>query len=56
MCVLFHFHQEDPQFLFAFHHKGGVIYISEVIDISPGNLGMYVHHTVYKMMTFSCEQ
>ena len=25
-------------FLFAFCHKGGVIYISEVIDISPDNL------------------
>ena len=25
-------------FLFAFCHKGGVICISEVIDISPGNL------------------
>ena len=25
-------------FLFAFCHKGGVFYISEVIDISPGNL------------------
>ena len=24
--------------LFTFCHKGGVIYISEVIDISPGNL------------------
>ena len=25
-------------FTFTFHHKGGVICISEVIDISPGNL------------------
>ena len=25
-------------FFFAFCHKGGVIWISEVIDISPGNL------------------
>ena len=25
-------------FLFTFCHKGGVICISEVIDISPGNL------------------
>ena len=33
-----HFHQEALQFLFAFCHKGGVICISEVIDISPGNL------------------
>ena len=36
--LLFHFHQEALQFLFAFCHKGGVICISEVIDISPGNL------------------
>ena len=26
------------EFLFTFCHKGGVISISEVIDISPGNL------------------
>ena len=31
--LLFHPHQET--FLFAFCHKGGVICISEVIDISP---------------------
>ena len=31
------FHQE-VLFLFTFCHKGGVIFISEVIDISPGNL------------------
>ena len=36
--LLFHFHQEALQFLFAFCHKGGVIGVSEVIDISPGNL------------------
>ena len=36
--LLFHFHQEALQFLFAFCHKGGVICISQVIDISPGNL------------------
>ena len=35
---LFHFQQEVFQFLFAFCHKGGVICISEVTDISPGNL------------------
>ena len=35
--LLFHFHQEALQFLLAFCHKGGVICISEVIDISPGN-------------------
>ena len=33
--LLFHPHQE---FLLAFCHKGGVICISEVVDISPGNL------------------
>ena len=34
----FHFYQEALQFFFTFCHKGGVICISEVIDISPGNL------------------
>src|SRR5574338_461812 len=34
----FHFHQEAFEFLFIFCHKGGVICISEVIDISPSNL------------------
>ena len=33
--VLFHLHQEAFEFLFTFCHKGGVICISEVIDISP---------------------
>ena len=32
--LLFHFHQEVFKFLFSFCHKGGVICISEVIDIS----------------------
>ena len=32
--LLFHFHQEALQFFFTFCHKGGVICISEVIDIS----------------------
>ena len=36
--LLFHFHQEALQFLFTFCHKGGVICISEVIDISLRNL------------------
>ena len=42
--LLFHFqeafqpHQEAFQFLFTFFHKGSVICISEVINISPGNL------------------
>ena len=35
--LLFYF-QEALQFLFAFCHKGGVICISEVIDIFPSNL------------------
>ena len=37
--LLFHFHQEAFQFLSAFCLKDGVICISEVIDISPSNLG-----------------
>ena len=36
--LLFHLHQEAFYFLFTFCHKGGVICISEVIDISPSNL------------------
>ena len=36
--LLFHFHQETLQFLFAFCLEGVVICISEVIDISPGDL------------------
>ena len=36
--LLFHLHQEALYFLFAFHHKGVVICISEVIDTSPCNL------------------
>ena len=36
--LLFHLHQEALQFFFTFCHNGGVICISEVIDISPGNL------------------
>ena len=38
LTLLFHFHQEALQFFFAFCHKGGVICISKVIDISRGNL------------------
>ena len=34
----FHSHQEVLYFFFTFYPKGGVIHISEVIDISPGNL------------------
>ena len=36
--LLFHIHQKALQFLFTFSHKRGIICISEVIDISPGNL------------------
>ena len=36
--LLFHFHEETLQFFFAFCHNGGVICLSKVIDISPGNL------------------
>ena len=35
--LLFHFHQEALQVLFILFHTGGVIWISEVIDISLGN-------------------
>ena len=35
---LFHLRQEAFEFLFTFCQKGGVICISQVIDISPGNL------------------
>ena len=33
-----HFHQEALLLLFTFCQKGGVICMSEIIDISPGNL------------------
>ena len=36
--LLFHFHQEVLSFFLTFCHKWGVICISEIIDISPGNL------------------
>ena len=38
LTKLFHFPREAPQFLFAFCYNGGVICISEVINISPSNL------------------
>ena len=38
LSQLFHFHQEAFEFLFTFCHKDGVIFISDVIDISPSNL------------------
>ena len=34
----FHFYQEALQFFFIFWHKGGVICIPEVVNISSGNL------------------
>ena len=37
-ALLFHFHQEAFQLLSTFCHKGGVICMSEVIDISSSNL------------------
>ena len=36
--LLFHPHQEALWFLFTFCHKGGVICISGVVDISSGNV------------------
>ena len=36
--LFFHFHQEALLFLFTFSHGGGVLCISEAIDISPGSL------------------
>ena len=36
--VLFHPHEEALQFLFTFCHQGGIIYVSEVVDISLGNV------------------
>ena len=41
--LLFHFHQKTFQFLFAFCHKGGVICMSEVIDISPYSRDSSLH-------------
>ena len=38
MTELLNFHEEVLYFSFTFCHKGGIIYIYEVIDISPGNL------------------
>ena len=36
-ALLFHFHQEALWLFLTFSHKGQVICVSEVIDISPGN-------------------
>ena len=38
LTLLFHFHQEAHEFFFTFCHKGDVICISQVVDVSPGNL------------------
>ena len=49
---LFHFHQEPLYFRFTFCHKGGVICISEVMDISPGNLDSslcFIQPSIYMM-------
>ena len=52
------FHQEAFEFLFTFCHKGGVICISEIIDISPCNLdfslcffspGFLMMYSAYKL-------
>ena len=52
--LLFHPHQEA--FLFAFCHKGGVICISEVVDISPlipgcasSSLAFFMMYSAYKL-------
>ena len=52
-----HFHQEAFWFLFTFCHKGGVICISEVIDISPGNPdpASASSSPAFLMMYFACK-
>ena len=45
--LFFHFHQEAFEFLFTFCHKGGVICISEVLDISPSNLDIQPWRTSF---------
>ena len=50
--LLFHFHQEAFSFLFTFCHKGGVICISEVIEISPGNLDS---SPAFLLMYYACK-
>ena len=42
--LLFHFHRKALYFSFAFCHKCGVIWISEVIDISPCNFLLQVSY------------
>ena len=51
----YHLYQEALQFLFTFSHKGGVICISHIIDISPGNLGSscaFISRGTYLQDTF----
>ena len=56
--LLFDFYQEALQFLFTFCHKGGIICISDIIKISPGNLdsslcfiqpSIYMMYSAYKL-------
>ena len=59
LTLFFHFHQEALQFLFSFCHKGGVICISEVIDISPGNLDSslcFPHFSPSEILLISFQQ
>ena len=51
-ALLFHFHHEVLQFLFAFCHKGGVMYISEVIDSSPGNCEVFTLQQLTQLSEF----
>ena len=53
LSQLFHFHQEALQFLFIFCRKGGVICISEVIDISPDNLDSSLCFIQLSISTYS---
>ena len=50
-------HQEALYFLFTFCHKGGVICICEVIDISPGNLDFslcFFQRSAKELMLLNC--
>ena len=52
--LLCHFHQETLQFLFVFYHKGGIICISEGIDISPSSLYSslcFIQHSIFMMFS-----
>ena len=52
LSSFFHFHQEGLQFLFTFYLKGGVICVSEVTDISPGNLDCSL---CFSHLSISCD-